>query len=186
MNRAEKNASSVWWGQTIAVVQWPVVHFHSLCMFLQQSWYWETVRSWSCAGIYLIVGQVPPTAGTWVVQTVETLLRQVLAPLWSRHFFHISQIPFAQRWDQGTGRELGSAAGCQHLNASQSYMLPVSSFLFVVWFIISKYVSTVYYRSWTSIYDCLAPALSWGEGEGKGGDVSSHTLLNIPPKLPFA
>lgn len=68
----------------------------TLCMFLQQSWYWETVRSWSRAGIYLIVGQVPPTAGTWVVQTVETLLRQVLAPLWSRHFLHISQIPFAQ------------------------------------------------------------------------------------------
>lgn len=44
-------------------------------------------------------------------------------------------------------RELGSAARCQHLNASWSYVLPVSSFLFVVCFIISKYVSTVYYRS---------------------------------------
>lgn len=35
------------------------------------------------------------------------------------------------------------------------------------------------------MYDCLAPALSWGDGEGKGGDVSCHTSLNIPLKLPF-
>lgn len=127
MNRAEQNASSMWWGQTIAVVQWPVIHFHSPYMFLWWSWWKDSRFLRPCQDIpasWASTSHSGDTScsdcGDLVEASPGCHLVQALLP---------HQIPLAQTWDQGMGRELGSAAGCQHLNASCSYVLPVSSFL---------------------------------------------------------